>query len=276
MRLSILDNGHRLRTRLFLGLTARMSRVDNPDIVKMLLYRPDFFTRSLLDLTAPAMRGDSYWTPGEREYLAMCIARQYQCDFCFVSHAELTRLAAQGEIDPDDPASARPEVAAVREFIENPDQVPDLPERALREALNVGLVWNIVNRLALAFGFELREGQLHSGTRALHRFGYRFPGFLLAGGARIDRGGLVENLRYAVFESPAITSPELRKAAGRGELWQPYTTKVRDTPNRVTDGDIEQLTDAGHTEDEIFEITAAAAIGAALDSFDNGVTRIGS
>jgi hypothetical protein len=28
----------------------------------MLLYRPDFFARSLLDITAPAMRGPSYWT----------------------------------------------------------------------------------------------------------------------------------------------------------------------------------------------------------------------
>jgi AhpD family alkylhydroperoxidase len=274
MRLSILDNGHRLRTKLFLKATARMSRVDNPDIVKMLLYRPDFFTRPLLDLTAPAMRGDSYWTPGEREYLAMSIARMYQCEFCLVSHAELTRLAAHGEIDPDNPASARPELQAVLEFLEKPGQVPDLPKSALQEALHVGVVWNIVNRLALAFGFELREGQLHSGTRALHRFGYRFPGFLLSGGERIDRGDLVENLRYAVFENPAVTSPEQRKAAARGE--QPYTSKVRDTPNRVTDGDIEQLTATGHTEDEIFEITAAAAIGAALDSYDAGVSRLGS
>lgn len=272
MRLSILDNGHRLRTKMFLRTTAAMSRVDSPDIVKMLLYRPDFFTRPLLEITAPAMRGDSYWTPGEREFLAMSIAQGYECDFCRISHAELTRLAARGEIDPDNPESARPELHAVREFLDNPGKLPDLPERALREALNVALVWNIVNRLALAFGFELREGQLHSGTRALHRFGYRFPGFLLSGGERIEKGSLVENLRYAVFEAPAVTSPDQRKAAARGE--QPYTVKVRDA--RVTDGDIEQLTAAGHTEDEIYEITAAAAIGAALDSFDAGVNRLGS
>ena len=34
MRLSILDNGHRRRARLFLAATARLSRVDSPDIVQ--------------------------------------------------------------------------------------------------------------------------------------------------------------------------------------------------------------------------------------------------
>lgn len=188
MRLSILDHGHRRRVKLFLALTSATSRVDSPDIVKMLLYRPGLLTRPLLELTADAMRGPSYWTAGEREYLAMCTARLHQCPFCIDTHAELTRIAGHGEIDPDDPESARPQLRAVRRFLEptslTPDRsnaaeatagLADVPEHALQEALRVNLVWNIVNRLANAFGFTLREGQLHSGTRALHRFGYRFP-----------------------------------------------------------------------------------------------------
>ena len=62
MRLSILDHAHRRRAKLFLALTRTLSRVDSPDIVKMLLYRPGFLTRPLLELTAQAMRGPSYWT----------------------------------------------------------------------------------------------------------------------------------------------------------------------------------------------------------------------
>lgn len=283
MRLSVLDNGHRRRARLFLALTSTMSRVESPDITKMLLYRPGFLTRPLLELTAGAMRGPSYWTVGEREYLAMCTARLHRCPFCIDTHAELTRIAGRGDIDPDDPASVRPRLRAVRAFLDMISQAPDrvdasdvadLPEHALLEALRVNLVWNIVNRLANAFGFTLREGQLHSGTRALHRFGYRFPGFLLADGETTDHGDVVADLRHAVLDAAATTDPALRAAAAAGgrlpEPWRSYATAVRDASYTITDADIDRLAAAGHTEDEIFEVTVAAAVGAALRSFDAG------
>ena len=300
MRLSILDHGHRRRAKLFMTLTSTMSRVDSPDIVKMLLYRPGFLTRPLLELTAEAMRGPSYWTAGEREYLAMCTAQLHRCSFCVDSHAELTRIAGHGEIDPDDPASARPQLRAVRELLDVTSRTPggvdateavvgvaDLPEHALREALHVQLVWNIVNRLANAFGFTLREGQLHSGTRALHRFGYRFPSFLLTVASSIlltssslllsrgrsgDHGDPVADLRHAVLDAPAATDPALRAAAAAGdplpEPWQAYATTVRDASYLVTETDVDRLTTAGCSEDQIFEVTVAAAVGAALRSFD--------
>lgn len=286
MRLAILDHGHRRRAKLFLAATSLTSRVDSPDIVKMLLYRPGFLTRPLLDLTAEAMRGPSHWTAGEREYLAMSTARLHQCQFCVVTHAELTRIAAHGEIDPDNPASARPELLAVADFLSSVTRTPgqvdltaiaDLPDSAVMDALRVNLVWNVVNRLANAFGFVLRDGQLHSGTRALHRFGYRFPGFLLADGHHTDHGDVVENLRHAVFTAPATTTPTLRQAAATGtglpDPWQAYTATVRDASYRVTDADIDDLVDAGHAEDEIFEVTVAAAVGAALRGFDAGRHR---
>jgi hypothetical protein len=51
MRLSILDSGHRLRARLFFVATGR----DAPDIVRTLLYRPEFFARPLLEVTGLAL-----------------------------------------------------------------------------------------------------------------------------------------------------------------------------------------------------------------------------
>ncbi|NIH83667.1 hypothetical protein [Amycolatopsis granulosa] len=269
MRLSILDHGHRLRARLFFAATGR----DAPDIVRTLLYRPDFFARPLLEITAPAMRGPSFWSAAEREYLAMTTARRYRCPFCIDSHTELVRIAGNGELDP---AAVRPELVAVRAFLDGTHtgeaERPALPEHAVREALHVDLVWNVVNRLANAFGFTLRGDQLHRGTRALHRFGYRFPGFLLAGGDHTDQGDPVANLRHAVFEAPAVTPPSLRLAAGTGaavpEPWRAYTTLVREASDRITGADIARLPGS---EDEIFEVTVAAAVGAALAAFDTGL-----
>lgn len=273
MRLSVLDGGHRLRAKLFLKITGR----DAPDIVRTLLYRPDFFARPLLAITADAMRGPSYWTPAEREYLAMRTAQLHRCPFCVDSHTELTRLAGHGEVDPDHPDSPRPELRAVRAFLDGtqqPDQltVPaDVPRSAIQEALRVDLVWNIVNRLANAFGFELRGDQLHTGTRALHRFGYRFPPFLLTGGTDPNHADPIANLRHAVLTAPAVTAPALRQAAATGEgatdPWRSHAALVRDASHRITDADLTRLR-ADHTEDEIFEITVAAAVGAALRTYD--------
>ncbi|MBE1493284.1 AhpD family alkylhydroperoxidase [Amycolatopsis lexingtonensis] len=262
MRLSILDHGHRRRAKLFMGLTAKRSGVATPDIVKLLLYRPGVFARALLELTAPAMRGPSYWTAAEREYLAMATAQVHECPFCVVTHAELVRIAGTGELDPDDPASARPELRAVRAFLERVSRDPEhvdaaavagLPPHAVEEALRVNLVWNVVNRLANAFGFVLREGQLETGTRSLHRFGYRFPGFLLADGPRTDLAAAAARLGDDVPEP-----------------LHSYVTTVREASYRVTDADVEALKAAGYREDEIFEATVAAAVGSALRSFDAG------
>lgn len=283
MRLSVLDHGHRARARLFFVATSR----DAPDMVRTLLYRPDFFARPLLAFTAPAMRGESYWTAAEREYLAASTAKLHRCPFCVESHTELIGIAGHGEIDATDPDSARPQLRTVREFLASVSRTPDavdaaavaeLPEHAVRQALRVNLVWDVVNRIANAFGFELRGDQLHTGTRALHRFGYKFPGFLLAGGDRTDLGDPVENLRHSVLVAPAVTDPAWRAAAATGgelpEPWPSYTALVRDASYRITDADFARLTAAGATEDEIYELTVAAAVGAALRSFDAGTRAL--
>jgi alkylhydroperoxidase family enzyme len=192
----------------------------------------------------------------------------------------MVRIASTGEIDPSGD-SARPELLAVLPFLEKVTLTPSqasldstLPRAAIVDALHVNLIWNVVNRLANAFDFRLRDGQLLKGTRSLHRFGYRFPDFLVSGGAARS-GDPVTDLRHSVFDSPGATSPETRRAAGSGDpLPEPfgsYVAIVRDHSDRITDADVARLVDAGHTEDEIFELTVAAATGAALRSLDAGL-----
>ena len=281
MRLAILDHGHRRRAKVFLALTGL--RGGTPDIVKMLLYRPGFLTRPLLALTVPVMRGPSFWSAGEREFLAMSTAQTLQCPFCIDTHAELTRIASGGAIDPDGSTSIRPELAAVRDFLAtlggspNAAPVAGLPEPAVLEALRVALVFNIIGRLANAFGFVLREGQAENGARALHRVGYRFPGFLIAGGP--DTGGdAIDRLRHSVLDGPGSTDPALRSAAASGapmpEPWESFTARVRDASYTIGDAEIDQLLAAGNTEDDIFEVTVAAATGAAIRAFDLGCSSL--
>ena len=47
-----------------------------------------------------------------------------------------------------------------------------------------------------------------------------------------------------------------------------YLDKVRRHAYRVTDDDVERLESAGYSEDEIFELTVAASVGAGLERLD--------
>lgn len=98
-----------------------------------------------------------------------------------------------------------------------------------------------------------------------------FPGFLLAGGDCTD-GDPVGPPPRGVRRG-GVTSPALRRAAATGEClvepW-PCPTPVRDASHRTSDVDITRLTDAGHREGEMFELTVAAAAGVVLCGFGAG------
>src|ERR1700677_3191401 len=89
---------------------------------------------------------------------------------------------------------------------------------------------------------------------------------------------LVSDLRAAVVEGPGRIDAALRQAAATGEKisepWLSYTLKVRDGATGITDADIDSLKAAGHTEDEIFEMTIAAAAGASLHTLEAGLRAV--
>jgi alkylhydroperoxidase family enzyme len=101
-----------------------------------------------------------------------------------------------------------------------------------------------------------------------------------AGSARRLRlAARLETLRSAVVDGNGTTDPAVRRAAFDGQAApQPlddYVGKVREASYRVTDADIERLRSAGFSEDAIFELTIAAAMGAAQRGLRAGLLALG-
>jgi hypothetical protein len=81
MRLAAVAHRHRLPQRLKLLLIRFLSRRRVPDVVKTLLYRPEFFGGPMCEWTQAVMRGPSTWSVGERELFAAFTSRLNKCVF---------------------------------------------------------------------------------------------------------------------------------------------------------------------------------------------------
>lgn len=191
MRLEILDRGHRLHAKAIMALIRVFSGHPVVDAVKLALYRPNFYGGG--PLTHEAMRGPSEWSIGDRELMAAYVSKANQCPFCVSAHSAtsstwygddakvtgtltdletapideplratlrmLGKLTQQNSIDADD-------IRAVLACSVSPQQVQD--------ALAVSLAFNITDRLANAFGFDVASPEaMKSGARFLLKRGYR-------------------------------------------------------------------------------------------------------
>jgi alkylhydroperoxidase family enzyme len=75
--------------------------------------------------------------------------------------------------------------------------------------------------------------------------------------------GLIDELRAAA-QPERHAPPEFAR----------YLEKVRLHAYEVTDADVQQLKDAGFTEDEIFEHTVSAAVAAGLERLEAGLEAL--
>ncbi|HXW08405.1 MAG TPA: hypothetical protein VD833_24455 [Vicinamibacterales bacterium] len=81
MRLARVRDGHRLPQKLVMTLIRLTTGYRAPDVVRTLLYRPEFFGARMNEWTHAVMRGPSEWTVGERELFAAFTSRLNQCPF---------------------------------------------------------------------------------------------------------------------------------------------------------------------------------------------------
>ncbi|MBI2073971.1 MAG: hypothetical protein HYT81_13230 [Gemmatimonadetes bacterium] len=81
MRLGVVERGHRLPQKIVMGMIRLVTRRRVVDIIRTLLYRPEFFGRPISVWTQAVMRGPSEWSVGERELFAAFTSRLNQCVF---------------------------------------------------------------------------------------------------------------------------------------------------------------------------------------------------
>ena len=93
----------------------------------------------------------------------------------------------------------------------------------------------------------------------------------------------MEALSEAVLETPGDLDPALRRtiaAYASGEEAEPpeelraYLDKVARHAYKVVDADLDRLRELGYSEDAIFELTLAAALGAARARLAAGLAAL--
>jgi uncharacterized peroxidase-related enzyme len=193
VRLDILDHGYGRGTKLLFAVIRLFSGHPVPDAAKLVFYRPGFYGTGAKEFTHEAMRGPSAWSVGDRELMAAYVSTVNESAFCVGAH---TATAGQAYED-------GPRVAAVLADLESaPVEEPlratlrmlgkltregtigagDMREvlaagvspQQVEDALAVCVAFNMTNRLADAFGFELPgpEG-FEAGAKYLLKRGYR-------------------------------------------------------------------------------------------------------
>lgn len=188
MRLGVLETGHRTAGRLFIRVVQGLSRKPIDPVVKLALYRPEFFGRPFLAVVAEVMRGPSYWSPAEREHFAAFTSRLNECPFCARVHGEASRIEAQGSAL--SLGAMRPEATAMLPLLEKATRDASalsgsdiaavrqagVGDDAIVEALQVNLVFNTINRVANAFDFQWEsDDHARLAAKVIHLIKYKLP-----------------------------------------------------------------------------------------------------
>jgi AhpD family alkylhydroperoxidase len=174
MRLQILDSGHGFGTKAFFALIRTVSHQSVLDVIKLVKYRSDFYGGPMSAVTHEAMRGPSTWSVGDRELMAAFVAKTNQCEFCAGAHAAVAQRAyrdrkkvAAALSDLDMPAIEEPLRATLlmlskltREHAVNADDMRAVLDsgasrQQIEDALAVCFSFNVIGRLADAFGFSV-------------------------------------------------------------------------------------------------------------------------
>ncbi|HEY3506167.1 MAG TPA: alkylhydroperoxidase AhpD family core domain-containing protein [Actinocatenispora sp.] len=193
MRLDILNRGYRRTTRALFAMVRLFSGHPMPDAARIVFYRPDFYGNPAKEFTHEAMRGPSEWSVGDRELMAAYVSTVNRTAFCVGAHTATASQAYRDAplveavlADLDSAPIAEPLRATLRMLgaltAEGTVTADDMravlaagaTPRQVEDALAVCAAFNVTDRLADAFGFEvLSPDGFAAGAKYLLKRGYR-------------------------------------------------------------------------------------------------------
>jgi uncharacterized peroxidase-related enzyme len=174
MRLREIDRGDSIFNRLLIGFISLVSGMRLPDAARVAFYHKDFFGSPMGAWTQAAMRGPSAWSVGDRELMAALVAKWNSCDFCVGAHGavaakEIERSLVDTALTDYRAAPISDGLKATLEVLEvmtlRPTELTSksaaavfeagVSAEALKDAIAVGAIFNIVTRYANALDFAL-------------------------------------------------------------------------------------------------------------------------
>jgi alkylhydroperoxidase family enzyme len=193
MRLRILDSGHGFSTKALFVFIRTVSRQPVLDVIKLVKYRADFYGRPMGAITQDAMRGPSTWSVGDRELMAAFVAKTNHSEFCTRAHSAVAqgayrdRTKVSAVLSDVDSASIEEPLRATllmlgkltREHAVNADDMrvvlaAGASRQQIEDALAVCFSFNVIGRLADAFGFFVPGPKaFEDGAKYLLARGYR-------------------------------------------------------------------------------------------------------
>lgn len=193
MRLAILDRGHRFATKALFALIRVASRQPVLDVIKLAMYRADFYGKPMGRFTHEAMRGLSLWSVGDRELMAAFIAQTNASQWCTKAHSAVAGRAYRNgalisavladfenaDIDAPLRATLRMLQKLTRDGAVDANDMSrvlsaGVSHEQIEDALAVCFSFNTIGRLADAFGLiDPGPSAFAAGAKYLLARGYR-------------------------------------------------------------------------------------------------------
>ena len=158
-------------------------------------------------------------------------------------------------------------------------------EEGIADVIFVCTGFSIIDRIADALDFFVPR-DMRKGAPIIQRFGYWWLSGTWPSYAGVPRSGmdrkreLWRRLEEAVLHSPGTLDRETRQAiADERDVPQAlrvYVGKVHRHAYKVLDEDVAALLAAGYSQDQIFEATIAAALGAGRARLRAGLAALSS